>query len=46
MFNQSMGEAVVGVFFYIGIGSAILLGSVIGIILLEDSFRKILRIRN
>jgi len=46
MFNQSMGEAVVSVFFYMGVGSAILLGSTIGIILLEDNFRKISRIRN
>ncbi|MDE1830497.1 MAG: hypothetical protein KGI25_09260 [Thaumarchaeota archaeon] len=45
MFNQSMGEVVVSVFFYMGVGSAIVLGGVIGIILLEGEIRKIARIR-
>lgn len=45
MFNQSMGEAVVGIFFYIGVGSVTLLGGVIGVILLGDDMRKLKRNR-
>lgn len=41
MFGQVMGESVVSVFFYIGIGSVILTSAVIGIILLEPVIENI-----
>lgn len=43
MFDQSMGEAVVGVFFYIGMASAAFLCGTVGIILLGDDFKRILK---
>ena len=41
MFGQAMGESVVSVFVYIGIGSAVLTSVVIGIILLDPVIENI-----
>lgn len=41
MFGQAMGESVVSVFVYLGIGSAVLTSVVIGIMLLEPVIENI-----
>jgi hypothetical protein len=41
MFGQAMGESVVSVFAYLGIGSAVLTSVVIGIMLLEPVIENI-----
>ena len=41
MFGQAMGESVVSVFFYLGVGAAVLTSSVIGIILLHPVIENI-----
>lgn len=43
LFDKSMGEAVVGVFVYMGLGSAVFLAGVIGVLLLKDAVGKISR---
>ncbi|MDE1861682.1 MAG: hypothetical protein KGI33_02090 [Thaumarchaeota archaeon] len=40
MFDQSLGEVVVSVFAYIGVGGGIFLGGVIGMVLIGDAFHK------
>jgi hypothetical protein len=41
MFGQAMGESVVSVFVYLGIGSAVLTSVVIGIMLLDPVIENI-----
>lgn len=41
MFGQAMGESVVSVFVYLGIGSAVLTSVVIGIMLLDPVIEDI-----